>query len=174
MSGPLKSHIPLVHLCVVIIPGANYEWSSHSGLPAIRSIKCTQEGILKSQDGGLQCSQCYNLRRSRGSINPREFVKRFFPMIQKAIERCSRKELTPSDMADATWWKRQALSRFTTEGKQLYDEAMAQLQYSTTVSRLVSSLKVDQSIKVASPGAVMSPRQFMANFKIRELNFLVN
>ncbi len=95
-------------------------------------------------------------------------------MIQKAIERRSRKELTPSDMADATWWKRQALSRFTTEGKQLYDEAMAQLQYSTTVSRLVSSLKVDQSIKVALPGAVMSPRQFMANFYIRELNFLVN
>ncbi len=84
---------------------------------------------------------------------------------------CSRKELTPSDIADAKWWKQQTLSRFTAKGKQLYDEAMAQLQYSTTVSGLVSCLKVDQSIKVASPGAVMSPRQFMENFKIRELIF---
>ena len=51
MTGPLKSQIPLVHQCVLIIPGANYEWSSHSGLPAIRSLQCAQEGIHKSQDG---------------------------------------------------------------------------------------------------------------------------
>ena len=171
MTGPLKSQIPLVHQCVLIIPDANYEWSSHSGLPAIRSLQCAQEGIIKSQDGGLQCSQCYDLRRSRGNSNPREFGKKFFPVIQKAIKWRSRKELTPSDIADAKWWKRQTLSGFTAKGKQLYDEAMAQLQYSTTVSGLVSCLKVDQSIKVASPGAVMSPRQFMANFKILELIF---
>jgi len=167
VSGPLKAQIPLVHLCAVI-SNATYEWDSHSSLPAIRSIKCKREGVQKSPDGGLQCLICYNVKKARGNSNPREFVKKFFLVFQKAVERRTKAELTPSDIVDAKWWKQQTLSRFTTEGKQLYYEAMSQLQYTSTVSSLINRLKIDRSIKVVTAGAIISPRQFMEHFTDHE------
>ena len=112
LSGPLKSRIPLVHLCAVI-SNASYEWASHSNLPAMRSINCTQEGVLKSPDGGLLCPICYNVRKANGNSNPREFVIKFFLVFQKAVERQTKTELTPSSVTDAKWRKQHTLRRFT-------------------------------------------------------------
>jgi hypothetical protein len=85
----------------MVISNTSYEWASHSDLPAMRSIKCTQEGVLKSPDGGLQCSICYNVRKAQGNNNPREFVIKFILVFQEAVERQTKTELTPREITDA-------------------------------------------------------------------------
>ena len=65
----LKAEIPLVHLCAVI-SNASYEWASHYGLSAIRSVEYTHEGVLRLKDGGLQCPVCYDFWIARGNSNP--------------------------------------------------------------------------------------------------------
>jgi hypothetical protein len=113
VSGPLKTQIPLVHLCAVI-SNASYEWASHSNLLAMRSIKCTQEGVLKSPDGGLQCPICYNVRKLVGIAIQENLLKSYL-FFQKAVERQTKMELTPSNITDAKWWKQQILRRLTAE-----------------------------------------------------------
>jgi hypothetical protein len=155
-------------MCAVINEESNYEFSTHSSLPAIRSKNCTQQGTVVSPDRGLQCVFCHDLRKARGNSNPREFVKRLYPNFQKGMERRSKKELTKGDVEDAKWWKYQQPTRFTPEGRQLHQEAICQIEYQSTVSNIIAKLAIEQPIKISTPGAVMGPRQFMENFTIRK------
>lgn len=174
MAGPLKHQLPLLQMCVTISKESNYEFSLHASLPAIRSKDCTHHGTFVSPDRGLQCVSCRDLRSARGNSNPREFVKRLYPNLQKGVERRSKKELTKGDVEDAKWWKHQHMTRFTPEGRQLHQEAICQIEYQSTISNLTSKLTIEQSIKSSTPGAVMSPRQFMENFTIRKYFLLKN
>ncbi len=168
VAGPLKHQLPLVQMCVIISKESNYEFSLHASLPAIRSKDCTHHGTFVSPDRGLQCVSCHDLRKARGNSNPREFVKRLYTNLLKGIECRSKKELTRGDVEDAKWWKRQQTTRFTPEGRQLHQEAICQIEYQSTISNIITKLTIEQSIKISTPGAVMSPRQFMENFTIRK------
>ena len=60
VTGPFKNEIPLVSMCVLISNTATYAYLIHASIPAIQSINCTNKGLVKSPDDGIQCVPCQN------------------------------------------------------------------------------------------------------------------
>eukprot|EP00957_Ditylum_brightwellii_P058632 4447160-Ditylum_brightwellii.AAC.1 len=133
----------------------NFHVSSYAGLPCIVSTDCTGTGVIQGTDKGVVCFGCKSLCQSKGSSNPSTNLNLWCKKLSHCIECRKKGVLTITDLQDACNFVKNSNEILTVEGRQLKEEAAAQVkycEYMLSLSERLSHKSYDSIGESSAPG----------------------
>lgn len=148
----------------ILISGkeAKFSYGVYGGLPCVVANNCTGRGEIEQKSGGRHCLNCAYVRGLRGNSNPSSFLRPWGEKLSLCISRRARHELLPIDIANARSFAVIKDECFTESGKQLKQEARAQVEYVDQMALMVKKLP-PETYDLTVEGSAPSSKAFLGS-----------